>query len=54
MIDVIYEYKEQTGEYIIMKDPSKHMMRIFKMTQEEVDEDEPEEELWFQGFLISV
>jgi hypothetical protein len=42
---VIYEKKEQTGEYIFMKDPSKHMMRLFKVTQEEVDEDELEEEL---------
>ena len=45
MIDVIYEYKEQTGEYIFMKDPTKHMMRLFKVTQEEIDDDEPEEEL---------
>ena len=45
MIDVIYEYKEQTGEYIFMKDPTKHMMRLFKVTQEEIDDDEAEEEL---------
>ena len=42
---MIYEKKEQTGEYIFMKDPSKHMMRLFKVTAEEVDEDELEEEL---------
>jgi hypothetical protein len=44
-IDYIYSYGEQTGEYIFMKDPNKAMMRLFKVTQEDVDEDEPEDEL---------
>ena len=44
-IDCVYGYGEQTGEYVFMKDPAKHMMRLFKVTQEEVDEDEPEDEL---------
>lgn len=44
-IDYIYGYGEQIGEYVFMKEPTKHMLRLFKVTQEEVDEDEPEEEL---------
>jgi hypothetical protein len=44
-IDYVYSYGEQTGEYIFMKDPNKAMMRLFKVTQEDVDEDEPEDEL---------
>ncbi len=44
-IDRIYSYGEQTGEYVFMKEPTKHMLRLFKVTQEEVDEDEPEDEL---------
>lgn len=45
IVDCVYGYEEQTGEYIFMKDPNKAMMRLFKVTAEEVDEDEPEEEL---------
>lgn len=44
-IDYVYGYGEQTGEYVFMKEPTKHMMRLFKVTQEEVDDDENEEEL---------
>lgn len=46
-IDYIFSYKEMTGtgEYIVMKDPNKAVMRIFKVTADEIDEDEPEEEL---------
>ena len=41
----MYSYNEPTGEYIFMKDPNKALMRLFKVTSEEFDEDEPEEEL---------
>jgi hypothetical protein len=44
-IDCIYDYKEPIGEYVFMKDPSKAINRLFKMTAEEEDEDDPEEEL---------
>jgi dTDP-D-glucose 4,6-dehydratase len=44
-VDQIYGYGEPTGEYIFMKDPIKAVMRIFKVTADEVDEDEVEEEL---------
>lgn len=44
-IDCIYGYGEQTGEYIFMKDPNKAITRLFKVTAEEDDEDEAEDEL---------
>lgn len=37
--------KDETGEYIYMKDPNKAMMRLFKMTTEENDEDDLDDEL---------
>lgn len=45
VVQTVYEYNEQTGEYIFMKDPTKAMMRLFKVTAEEEEEEEPEEEL---------
>jgi hypothetical protein len=30
---------------VFMKEPTKHMLRLFKVTQEEVDEDASDEEL---------
>jgi hypothetical protein len=36
---------EPIGEYIFMKDPNKALMRLFKMTTTEEDEDEADEEL---------
>ncbi len=45
-VDYIYQEQDQMGEFIFMKDPNKAMMRLFKVTNEEIEEDEAEEELW--------
>lgn len=45
VIDSIYRYNEQTGEYIFMKDPNKALMRLFKVTAEDDEDEEPEDEL---------
>lgn len=45
VIDSVLRIKEPTGDYIFMKDPNKALMRLFKMTIEEEDEDDNEEEL---------
>ena len=37
-----------------MKEPTKHMLRLFKVTQEEVDEDEPDEELWMKASTFNI
>ncbi len=37
--------KDETGEYIYMKDPNKAMMRLFKMTTEDNEEDDVDDEL---------
>lgn len=51
-IDGIYHFGEQTGEYIFMKDPNKALMRLFKVTAEDEEEDEPEEELWLINLYL--
>ena len=45
VIDYVYNYGEQTGEYIFMKDPNKAVTRLFKVTADDVDEEEQEDEL---------
>lgn len=45
VIDIVYGQPEPTGEFIFMKDPTKAIMRLFRVTEEEDDEDEPEDEL---------
>lgn len=44
-MDVIYYKDEPSGEYIFMKDPGKALMRLLKVTTEDEDEDEVDEEL---------
>lgn len=44
-VDRVYYQNEVSGEYIFMKDPGKALMRLFKVTTEDEDEDEVEEEL---------
>lgn len=44
-VDCVYGYGEQTGEYIFMKDPSKAMMRLFKVTAEDEDDEDGDEEI---------
>jgi hypothetical protein len=45
-INYIYsQSQDQIGEYIFMKDPNKAMMRLFKVTTEEGEEEVSEEEL---------
>jgi translation initiation factor 3 subunit D len=45
LIDCVYGVEEPSGEYLYMKDPTKAMMRLFKITAEEEDEDDGNEEL---------
>ena len=45
VIESVYRLNEPSGEYIFMKDPNKALMRLFKVTAEEDDEDENDEEL---------
>lgn len=44
VIDSIYidatKTGEQSGEYIYMKDPNKALMRLFRITAEDDDEDD--------------
>lgn len=44
-IDCVYAYGEQSGDYVFMKDPNKAIMRLYKVTAEEEDDDEAEEDL---------
>ena len=44
LCDFIYAQEDAVGEYVFMKDPSKAVMRLLKVTAEE-DEDEDEEEV---------
>ena len=44
-VDCVYGYGEQSGEYIFMKDPNRAITRLFKVTAEEDDDDEGDEEL---------
>lgn len=44
-IDTIYDHGEQMGDYIFMKDPSKAVMKLYKKTSDDVEEEEDEEEL---------
>lgn len=45
LVDSVYNYNEPTGDYIFMKDPNKALMRLFKVTVEEEEDEEPDEEL---------
>ncbi len=49
LIDGIYidakKTGEQSGEYIYMKDPNKALMRLFRITAEDEDEEDQEDEL---------
>lgn len=45
-IDAVYGHNEPTGEYIFMKDPNKAVMRLYKKTSDELEEDEEDDELW--------
>ena len=44
-IETIYQREEQTGDYILMKDPNKAVTRLYKKTTDDLDEDEEDEEL---------
>jgi hypothetical protein len=45
VVDYIYQSQDVTGDYIFMKDPAKAVMRMFKNTAEDVDEEEVDDEL---------
>ena len=44
-MDTIYDHGEQTGDYIFMKDPNKAVMRMYKKTSDDLDEEEEDDEL---------
>jgi hypothetical protein len=44
-VEYVQGQPEPIGEFVFMKDPSKAIMRLFKVTEEEEDDDEAEEEL---------
>ena len=44
-IETIYNHGDQTGDYIFMKDPNKAVMRMYKKTSDDLDEDEEDDEL---------
>jgi hypothetical protein len=49
VVDSVYYHAnqsgEQTGDYIYIKDPLQPLMRLYKKTSDELEEDEDEEEL---------
>lgn len=49
VIDSVYidgqKTGEKSGDYIYMKDPTKALMRLFRMIQEDDEEEEGEDEL---------
>ena len=44
-IDAVYSSGEQTGDFVYMKDPNKAVIKLYKKTADEVNEDEEDEEL---------
>lgn len=45
LVEVVYQHGQEIGDYIFIKDPNKQMMRLYKKTSEDLDDDEEDEEL---------
>lgn len=49
VVNVVYHHGqqsgEQTGDYIFIKDPNKAVMRLYKKTTDDLEDDEEDEEL---------
>lgn len=42
----VYSHDENTWDYIFMKDQYKGVVRLFKKTAEDIEDEEEDEELW--------
>ena len=45
VVDAVFAHKDPTGDYIFMKDNNKAVMKLYKKTSDDLDEDEEDEEL---------